>query len=553
MCGIACILEIEGDPITARTNALNMARKLKHRGPDWNGIYSDNVAVLVHERLAIVDPDSGDQPLISASGNQILAVNGEIYNHRALRKSFPDYPFKTGSDCEVLLPLYLKHGVDFLNSLSGIFSFVLYDKESNDYFIARDPIGVNPLYTGRDKDGTLYVSSELKALIDHCCNIDDFPPGHFLTSAMDSPESYYTPKWRSFDHVKNNPLNLEKLRAGLEDAVKQQLMSDVPFGVLVSGGLDSSIIAAIAQKFSEKRIEDDGNSSAWWPRLHSFAIGLEDAPDLIAARKVAASIDTVHHELKFTVQEGLDALRDVIYHIESYDVTTIRASTPMFLMARKIKAMGIKMVLSGEGADEIFGGYLYFHKAPDAQAFHEENVRKLDSLHKYDCLRANKSMAAWGVEIRVPFLDREFLDTSMSFSTEEKMVGPGRIEKYPLRKAFEGYIPEEILWRQKEQFSDGVGYKWIESLIQAAEEKVTDSQLSKAHLRFPVNPPPTKEAYMYRDIFDSSFPGENAAACVPGGKSIACSSSVAIEWDESFKNNADPSGLAVKGVHLSAK
>jgi asparagine synthase (glutamine-hydrolysing) len=552
MCGIACILDFHSDPSDLRERAISMARALRHRGPDWSGIFSDENAVLAHERLSIVDVAHGAQPLKNSDGTMILAVNGEIYNHKALRNEFPDYPFQTMSDCEPIIALYERYNVDFLNKLSGIFAFVLYDKLTNEYMVARDPIGVVSLYTGRDEHGNLYVASEMKALIKFCRVIEDFPPGHYLTRKHRQPIRYYHPAWREYEAVRHVPLDGQKLRHGLEAAVHQQLMSDVPYGVLISGGLDSSIIAAITQRYARKRIEENDAVEAWWPRLHSFCIGLDGSPDIGKARKVAGMIGTVHHEFIFTIQEGLDALHDVIYHIETYDVTSIRASIPMYLMMRRIKAMGIKMVLSGEGADEVFGGYLYFHKAPDPQAFHEETVRKLDILYKYDCLRANKSTAAWGVEVRVPFLDREFLDIAMAFSPAEKMVGPGRMEKYPLRKAFEGYLPDEILWRQKEQFSDGVGYDWINTLKAVAEKQITDTQIKNASYRFPYNTPATKEAYYYRTIFESHFPGESAAVCVPGGPSIACSTPTAIAWDKSFANNADPSGRAVAGVHCNA-
>ena len=552
MCGIACILDIHGDPRELRERAVTMARLLRHRGPDWSGIYADEKAILAHERLSIVDVEHGAQPLTDQAENLILSVNGEIYNHKVLRSEFPDYPFKTSSDCEPILPLYERHGAGFLNKLSGIFAFVLYDRRTNDFLIARDPIGVEPLYTGRDEHGNLHVASEMKALIRFCRVIEDFPPGHYLTRSLEKPVRYYTPGWRSFEAVEHLPLDLPVLRKALEAAVHQQLMCDVPFGVLISGGLDSSVISAITQRFAPNRVEENDRTQAWWPRLHSFAIGLDGSPDLAMARKAASSIGTVHHEFRFTLQEGLDAIRDVIYHIETYDVTSIRASTPMYLMMRRIKAMGIKMVLSGEGADEVFGGYLYFHKAPNAREFHEETVRKLDLLHKYDCLRANKSTAAWGVEIRVPFLDREFLDIAMAFNPAEKMTGPGRMEKYPLRKAFEGYLPDEILWRQKEQFSDGVGYRWIDTLKTVTTERISDTQMTNARYRFPYNTPATKEAYFYREIFESHFPGEAAAACVPGGPSIACSTPAAIAWDASFARNADPSGRAVRDVHRDA-
>ncbi|MDX9723122.1 MAG: asparagine synthase B [Myxococcota bacterium] len=549
MCGIFCILDIHRDPEASRQLALQQARLLRHRGPDWSGVWSGAQAVLAHERLAIVDPDNGAQPLVDEACQQVLAVNGEIYNHRILRRDFADYPFKTASDCEVILPLYQRHGTDFLNRLNGIFAFVLYDAREGRYLIARDPIGVVPLYTGRDQDGHLYVASELKALEGICKQIEDFPPGHYQSQDDPAPVPYYQPKWKQWELVKDAELELSRLRISLEAAVHRQLMSDVPYGVLVSGGLDSSIIAAIAAKMAAHRVEDDDRSSAWWPRLHTFSIGLAESPDLVAARKVAEHIGSVHHEYVYSIQEGLDALRDVIYHIETYDVTSIRASTPMYLMARRIKALGVKMVLSGEGADEIFGGYLYFHKAPNAQEFHEENVRKLELLYKYDCLRANKSTAAWGVEARVPFLDREFLEVAMSFAPREKMCGPGRIEKDVLRRAFEPMLPAEIVWRQKEQFSDGVGYSWIDSLKAHAEAQVSELDMQKAAYRFPHNTPSTKEGYLYRAIFESHFPSAAAAACVPGGPSIACSTATAIRWDATFAANADPSGRAVRAVH----
>ena len=549
MCGIACILDLHGDPAGLRERAVAMARRVRHRGPDWSGVFADDHAVLAHERLCIVDVEHGAQPLTSADGGVVLAVNGEIYNHAALRAEFPGFPFKTRSDCEVIIPLYGRDGAKLLDRLGGIFAFVLYDKRANDFLVARDPIGVIPLYYGRDGEGRLHVASEMKSLVGICRHIEDFPPGCYLTRGMREPASYYRPGWRDYEAVRGAPLEVGRLREALERAVHQQLMCDVPYGVLISGGLDSSVIAAITQRFAPNRVEEGDRTGAWWPRLHSFAVGLEGAPDLAMARKAAAAIGTVHHEVTFTVQEGLDALSDVIYHLETYDVTTVRAATPMFLMARRIKAMGIKMVLSGEGADEVFGGYLYFHKAPDARELHQETVRKLDALHKYDCLRANKSMAAWGVEARVPFLDREFLDVAMAFDPAAKMVGERGIEKLPLRLAFEDYLPAEIIWRQKEQFSDGVGYRWIDSLKAAAGERVDDVRMENAVYRFPHNTPATKEAYLYREIFESHFPGEAAARCVPGGPSIACSTPTAIAWDKSFAAHADPSGRSVLGVH----
>lgn len=549
MCSILALLDIPAGGVpAARASALVQSRRMRHRGPDWSGVYEDERHVLVHERLAIVGVDDGAQPLRSADGRLALAVNGEIYNHRSLESTVA-HDFLTESDCEVILPLWRERGAEFVGELNGIFAFVAVDGVTGDWIIARDPIGVVPLYWGRDEHGTLHVASELKGLHDRCREVHEFPPGHVWCRGADAPQSYYSPAWREYDACKGVEPDVRGLRVALEAAVERQLMCDVPYGVLLSGGLDSSVIAVCAVAHARARVETEGRDEAWWPRVHSFAIGLEGAPDLSAARRAADFLGTVHHELHFTVRDGLDALRDVIWHIETYDVTSIRASTPMYLMARKIKAMGVKMVLSGEGADEIFGGYLYFHKAPDARAFHEETVRKLDNLHLFDCLRANKSMAAWGVEARVPFLDREFLDVAMGFDAEHKMCRDGKIEKHILRAAFDGALPDEILWRQKEQFSDGVGYSWIDSLKAHAEEQVTDEQLERAKWRFPHNTPETKEAFLYREIFESHFPGPQAAALVPGGKSIACSTPAALEWDASFADQADPSGRAVRGVH----
>jgi asparagine synthase (glutamine-hydrolysing) len=553
MCSILGILDIAGDPAPLRAKALRLSRLQRHRGPDWSGMFTSGRAVLAHERLAIVDVLHGAQPLLNAAGTHALAVNGEIYNHRALRSTLREpYPFATESDCEIILALYRDKGADFLNDLQGMFAFVLYDAEQDRYVIARDHMGIIPLYTGRDEEGHLYVASEMKALVPVCKSIAEFPPGHVLDSLVGEPVPYYQPTWRTYDAVAGAPAEPAAVRRALEESVRAQMMSDVPYGVLLSGGLDSSIIAACAQRFAERRVEDEGRSAAWWPRLHSFAIGLEGAPDLAAARTVAEHIGTVHHEFHFTVQEGLDALSDVIHHIETYDVTTIRASTPMYLMARRIKAMGVKMVLSGEGSDEIFGGYLYFHRAPNAKEFHEETVRKLDRLHWYDCLRANKSMAAWGVEARVPFLDQKFMDVAMSIDPAAKMAGPGRIEKQILRDAFADLLPERIAKRQKEQFSDGVGYGWIDSLRAHAESHVTDRQMANAHHRFPHNPPLTKEAYFYRSIFAEHFPHAACAECVPGGKSVACSTPEALAWDASLAAVTDPSGRAVRGVHAAS-
>ena len=550
MCSVFGILDIKSDAAALRPVALEMSKKLRHRGPDWSGIYASDKAILAHERLAIVGLNSGAQPLYSQDKKHILAVNGEIYNHKELRARYQDkYEFQTDSDCEVILALYQELGADLLEELNGIFAFVLYDEEKDEYLVGRDHIGIIPLYQGYDEHGNYYVASEMKALVPVCKTVSEFPPGCSYGSKDAEPQRYYVRDWNEYAAVQGNSTSKEELTEALEAAVKRQLMTDVPYGVLLSGGLDSSITSAVAKRFAAMRIEDDEQSEAWWPQLHSFAVGLEGAPDLVAAREVADKIGTVHHEMTYTIQEGLDAIRDVIYHIETYDVTTIRASTPMYLLARKIKAMGIKMVLSGEGADEIFGGYLYFHKAPNAKEFHEETVRKLLALNMFDCARANKSLAAWGVEGRVPFLDKEFIDVAMRLNPEDKMCGNGKMEKHILRECFEHYLPDSIAWRQKEQFSDGVGYDWIDTLKATAEAKVTDQQMETAQFRFPYNTPTTKEGYAYREIFEELFPLESAAECVPGGPSVACSSAKAIEWDESFKNNADPSGRAVKAVH----
>ena len=602
MCGIVAILNIQEQTHALREQALKMSQKIRHRGPDWSGIYSGTTAILAHERLSIVDPESGGQPLFSPDRKQVLAVNGEIYNHQEIRRRYAgQYEFQTGSDCEVILALYreyvrgyegsekqeyAKRIEQMLEQLSGIFAFVLYDEERNEFLIARDPIGVIPLYIGYDADGKVYVASELKALEGQCDRYEPFLPGHYFSSVeaksvecrvesvefatanpcapskavansqlsvLSSPlKRYYHRDWFSYDAVKDAPASVTAIHDALEDAVKRQLMSDVPYGVLLSGGLDSSVISAIAEKYSEMRIEDDLKTKAYWPRLHSFAVGLKGAPDLAKARLVADHIGTVHHEINYTIQEGLDAIRDVIYFIETYDVTTIRASTPMYLLARVIKSMGIKMVLSGEGADEIFGGYLYFHKAPDAKAFHEETVRKLSKLHLYDCLRANKSLSAWGVEGRVPFLDKEFLDVAMRTNPVAKMCPGTTVEKKIVREAFADMLPEEVAWRQKEQFSDGVGYSWIDTLKKITSEAVTDEQMAHAAERFPINPPKNKEEYYYRSIFAEHFPSDSAASSVPSEASVACSTAIALEWDEAFKNMNDPSGRAVRGVHEQA-
>jgi asparagine synthase (glutamine-hydrolysing) len=550
MCGITAIFNIREKKEALRQQALVMSKRIRHRGPDWSGIYTGNTAILAHERLSIVDPASGSQPLKSKDGKLILTVNGEIYNHLDIREQLKDeYEFQTGSDCEVILALYRKKGVNCIEDLNGIFAFALYDEEEDVYLIARDPVGVIPLYTGYDNEGHLLVSSELKGLEGFATHYEPFLPGHYYYSKDQEPTKWYTRDWMDYDNVKDNPAGVEELHNALEAAVQRQLMSDVPYGVLLSGGLDSSITSAIAKQYAKKRIESGGKVDAWWPQLHSFSVGLKGSPDLIAARKAADYIGTVHHEIEYTIQEGLDALRDVIYYIETYDVTTVRASTPMYLIARVIKSMGIKMVLSGEGADEVFGGYLYFHKAPDAKAFHEETLRKLSKLYLYDCLRANKSLAAWGVEGRVPFLDKQFLDVAMRLNPEAKMA-PGKvIEKKILREAFSSILPEEIAWRQKEQFSDGVGYSWIDTLKQLTSGLVSDEQMANAAARFPVNTPQNKEEYYYRTIFEEHFPSESAAKSVPSVPSVACSTAEALAWDRSFTQMNEPSGRAIKGVH----
>ncbi|HAP69572.1 MAG TPA: asparagine synthase B [Flavobacteriales bacterium] len=550
MCGIVAVFDIKGNSQELRTQVLEMAKKIRHRGPDWSGIYVGDNAILAHERLAIVDPASGGQPLISEDGNLILAVNGEIYNHQEIREELKDkYNFQTQSDCEVILALYQEKDVDFLNDLNGIFAFALYDKQKQSYLIGRDHIGIIPLYQGWDEEGRFYVASELKALEGICRKIESFPPGHYLSSANAEVTKWYNVNWTEYADVKDNKSDVAVLREALEAVVHRQLMSDVPYGVLLSGGLDSSIISAVAKKYASKRVESNDKNEAWWPQLHSFSVGLKGSPDLKHAQEVAHHIGTVHHEITFTIQEGLDAIRDVIYHLETYDVTTIRASTPMYLMARVIKSMGVKMVLSGEGADEIFGGYLYFHKAPNAEEFHKETVRKMDKLHLYDCNRANKSLASWGIEGRVPFLDKEFIDVAMNLNPADKMCGNGKMEKSILREAFEDLLPASVAWRQKEQFSDGVGYSWIDSLKDVVSESVSDEQMEKKEFRFSVNPPMNKEEYYYRTIFEEHFPSESAALTVPSVPSIACSTPIVLEWDESFKNMNEPSGRAVKNVH----
>jgi asparagine synthase (glutamine-hydrolysing) len=553
MCGVVGVFDLKQKSEELRPKVLQMSKKVRHRGPDWSGIWCGNNAILAHERLSIVDPQSGGQPLKSKDGNLILSVNGEIYNHQDIRKKLnQSYEFLTQSDCEVILALYDQKGIDFIEDLNGIFAFALYDNKNDQYLIARDPIGVIPLYMGWDSFGNFYVASELKSLEGVCNKIQEFLPGHYLFSKEGVMKKWYSRDWMEYDAVKDNTTSIDDLKNALEASVHRQLMSDVPYGVLLSGGLDSSVVSAIAKKYAAHRVESQDTKDAWWPQLHSFAVGLTGSPDLAAARIVADHIGTVHHEINFTVQEGLDAIRDVIYHLETYDVTTIRASTPMYLLARVIKSMGVKMVLSGEGADEIFGGYLYFHKAPDPKSFHEETIRKISKLHLYDCLRANKSLAAWGVEGRVPFLDKEFMDVAMRLNPKDKMAIDGKMEKWILRKAFEDYLPASVAWRQKEQFSDGVGYSWIDTLKAVATDKISDEQLANSKYRFPINPPMSKEEYHYRTIFTEHFPSDSAASCVPSVPSVACSTPEALAWDASFRNNPDPSGRAVKSVHVDS-
>lgn len=553
MCGIVAVFGEELDQGSIRSQVLEMSRKIRHRGPDWSGIYATDRAILAHERLAIVDPTSGQQPLFSEDKTQILAVNGEIYNHREIRERYnSNYTFQTESDCEVILALYKEKGSAFLEDMNGIFAFALYDASQNRYLIGRDHMGIIPLYMGWDQKGRFYVASELKALEGTCTKIEEFPPGSFLDSQVGEIQKWYQRDWMDYAAVEDKESSVQELKEALEASVHRQLMSDVPYGVLLSGGLDSSITSALAKRYSSRRIESDDEEQAWYPQLHSFAIGLVGSPDLEKAKEVAEHIGSIHHEIHFTIQEGLDAIRDVIYHLETYDVTTIRASTPMYLMGRVIKSMGIKMVLSGEGADEIFGGYLYFHKAPSAKHFHEESVRKVMKLHLYDCLRANKSMAAWGIETRVPFLDKEFMDVAMRLNPQDKMITEGKMEKQILREAFEDSLPASVAWRQKEQFSDGVGYSWIDTLKQVADEEVSDLDMERAHFRFPINTPQNKEEYRYRSIFEKHFPSDTAASCVPSVPSVACSSPEALAWSEEFRNLNDPSGRAVMGVHLES-
>ncbi|MGD1823234.1 MAG: asparagine synthase B [Pleomorphochaeta sp.] len=552
MCGFVGMFDIEDDSSLYREKVLKMSKKIRHRGPDWSGIYQGEKVILSHERLSIVDPLSGQQPLYSKDKKIILAANGEIYNHLELREKYcKDYEFLTDSDCEIILALYTLKGKDFIEDLNGIFAFALYDSEKDFYLVARDHMGIIPLYQGWDTENHYYVASELKALEKACPSVCTFPPASVYDSESKELVTWYKRDWMEYDNVKDNGGSPQTIRVALEEAVKRQLMCDVPYGVLLSGGLDSTIVSAIVAKYSEARVESKDTESAWWPRLHSFAIGLEGSPDLAAAQIAADYLGTVHHEVHFTIEEALDAVEDVIYHLETYDITTVRAATPMYLLARVIKSMGIKMVLSGEGSDELFGGYLYFHKAPNKKEFHEETVRKLSKLHLYDCLRANKSLAAWGVEGRVPFLDKEFMDAAMRINPELKLCND-RIEKWVLREAFKDIVPEEVCWRQKEQFSDGVGYSWIDSLKELTDRVITDVQFANIKNRFPINTPATKEEAYYRILFNRHFKSEGAAYTVPHEASVACSTATALEWDESFKLMNEPSGRAVKTVHEKA-
>lgn len=551
MCGIVSFFGDHGSALKHRDDCIQRARLLRHRGPDWSGVFADENAVLAHERLSIVDVLTGSQPLRSKATGVTLAVNGEIYNHRELRRRLrKPHEFQTESDCEVIIYLYEEMGEQFVDLLDGIFAFTLYNPRTGEYLIARDHIGIVPLYWGKDASGFRWVASEMKAIFDVCTmELEAFPPGH-LYSSTGGMTCYYRPAWQDKNFDAFTKWDPDELRETLNVNVKRQMMSDVPYGVLISGGIDSSIISALAARQRNRRIESDNREEAWWPSLHSFCIGLDGSPDLDAAKRVALHLGTVHHGFTYTLQEGLDTLTEAIYHLETFDITTIRAGTPMYLMARKIKAMGVKMVLSGEGADETFGGYLYFHKAPNPAELRAETLRKLFALHKYDCLRANKATASWGVEARVPFLAREVLDVVMSLDPAEKMCHPqNRIEKYILRKTFDGYIPDDVLWRQKEQFSDGVGYNWIDTLKTRAEELVTDQMMADAAERWPVKTPFTKEGYWYRSMFEKHFPGDYTANCVQAEPSIACSSETALRWDSRWKNEADPSGRAVKTVH----
>ncbi|CAL9134969.1 unnamed protein product, partial [Musa textilis] len=533
MCGILAVLGCSDD---------SQAKRARHGD-----------CFLAHQRLAIVDPASGDQPLYNEDETIFVTVNGEIYNHEELRKRLAGHRFRTGSDCEVIAHLYEEYGEGFVDMLDGMFSFVLLDTRDDSFIAARDAIGITPLYIGWGLEGSVWISSEMKGLNDECQRFEVFPPGHMYTSKGGSHERWYNPPWY-VEAIPSAPYDPLVLREAFEKAVIKRLMTVVPFGVLLSGGLDSSLVAAVISR----HMAGTRAAEQWGTQLHSFCVGLEGSPDLKAAKDVADHLGTVHHEFHFTVQDGIDAIEDVIYHTETYDVTTIRASTPMFLMSRKIKAMGVKMVISGEGSDELFGGYLYFHRAPNKEEFHRETCRKIKALHQYDCLRANKATSAWGLEARVPFLDKGFIDVAMGIDPEWKMIKPdlGRIEKWVLRKAFDDeakpYLPKHILYRQKEQFSDGVGYRWIDGLKAHAAEHVSDKMMQHAEHIYPYNTPATKEAYHYRMIFERFFPQNSARLTVPGGPSVACSTAKAVEWDAQWSKNVDPSGRAAVGVHSSA-
>ncbi|KAF2480121.1 hypothetical protein BDY17DRAFT_303259 [Neohortaea acidophila] len=593
MCGIfAC--HCHPDAAKFKSTAIRMGRQVRHRGPDWSGNYLDKSTILVHERLSIVGVDSGAQPMLNEDESIALAVNGEIYNHKILRKRLKTpYPFKTHSDCEIILPLYQEHGIDAPKYLDGMFSWVLHDKKMDRLVAARDPIGITTFYMGRSSStpGAVYFASELKCLFPVCDHIEFFPPGHVYDSKTDKFTRYFAPTWLiEPSNIPTTPLDLGLVRESLERSVRKRMMAEVPFGVLLSGGLDSSLVASIAQRetlrlqkeYARKQaflnsgintpqmngdlggplpiadangnvVEDDLagidedyklHSVPVLSQLNSFSIGLPGAPDSKAAAEVARFLGTKHHTFTFTIQEGLDALTDVIYHLETYDVTTIRASTPMFLLSRKIKAMGIKMVLSGEGSDEIFGGYLYFHAAPNKEEFHEETVRRVKNLHLADCLRANKSTSAWGLEARVPFLDKDFLQLCMNIDPAEKMITKDRIEKYILRKAFDTtgepgakpFLPDHILYRQKEQFSDGVGYGWIDALKDESAKAVSDEQMLEANIRkdkpqWGNDIPDSKESYWYRCMFDEHFPPY-------------CASTV-MRWTPTWSKQSDPSGRAI--------
>jgi len=571
LCGVLAIVNSRQSADTLRLQTLTLQRLVRHRGPDGSGIHvvvsadGERCSSIAHERLAIVDPLSGNQPLFSHDRTRSLSVNGEIYNHKELRTKLKDQtPFRTASDCEVIVHLYDEVGVDVASMLDGDFAFVIMDDTTGEVYAARDPIGVNSLYSGTGLDGSMWFASEAKPLVAAgCIDVSTFPPGHYYSSKLGKMVRYYNPTWTTTRGAVT-PLDLTKVRETFTQAVEKRLMADVPFGVLLSGGLDSSLVASVIARLKRKRFLERGDPEDLKP-IKSFSIGLEGSPDLSAAQAVAEFIGSEHYGFTFTVQEGIDAVSDVIFHLETYDVTTIRAGTPMFLLARKIKAMGIKMVMSGEGADETLAGYLYFHKAPNGTELHEECVRKVGDLHKYDCLRANKATMAHGLEARVPFLDRDMLDLTMSLDPDTKLRRAGAetqfVEKWLLRAAFDTpdapYLPSEVLWRQKEQFSDGVGYSWIDGLKEHASRVVSDADMETAAVRFPYNTPTTKEGCYFRTIFHSHFPNNNYGngieRTVPGGPSVACSTAKAVEWDAAWSdpNRQDQSGRFVD-THDSA-